>query len=199
MVYFCSIPQSFTPSTCLVNVSVGLPAKTQMSGAGLKYCVVASLTTTNQTNLTTNELVPQIRVPAPHVVNVSHGVKRFCAKKPKLFCRFFFDLDAENNNSSISEAASLIKGRRLGATASTSHMLDSSVHAWSPGLFHAGRHAGPAQRFRTARLQFRCGAHIQCDERHFPWPLWGYVPSISTTLCLTFASAALLVCYSAVP
>ena len=99
-----------------------------MSGAGLKYCVVASLTTTNQTNLTTNELVPQIRVPAPHVVNVSHGVKRFCAKKPKLFCRFFFDLDAQNNNSSISEAASPIKGRRLGATASTSHMLDSSVH-----------------------------------------------------------------------
>ena len=28
---------------------------------------------------------------------------------------------------------------------------------------------------------------------------WGYVPSISTTLCLTFASAALLVCDSAVP
>ena len=52
-----------------------------MSGAGLKYCVVASLTTTNQTNLTTNELVPQIRVPAPHVVNVSHGVKRLILRK----------------------------------------------------------------------------------------------------------------------
>ena len=139
-----------------------------MSGAGLKYCVVASLTTTN-------ELVPQIRVPAPHIVNVSHGVKRFCAKKPKLFCRFFFDLDAQNNNASISEAASPIKRRQLGATAATSHMLDMyTVRCTEPrGLFHAGRHAGLAQRFRTARLQFRCGAHIQCDEQHFPWPLWG--------------------------
>ena len=102
-----------------------------MGGAGLKYCAVTSLTTTNQTNLTTNKLVPQIRVPAPHVVNVSHGVKCFCAKKPKLFCCFFFDLDAQNDNSSsISKAASLIKGQQLRATVSTSHtgMLDSLVH-----------------------------------------------------------------------
>jgi hypothetical protein len=66
--------------------------------------------------------------------------------------------------------------------------------ARSPGLFHAGRHAGLAQRFRTSRLQFRCGAHVQCDERHFPWPLWGCMPSISTTLCLTFASTCRASC-----
>ena len=41
------------------------------------------------------------------------------------------------------------------------------------GVFHAGRHAGPAQRFRIALLQFRFGAHLQCHERHLPWPLWG--------------------------
>ena len=60
----------------------------------------------------------------------------FAQRNQKLFCRFFFDLDAQNNNSSISEAASPIKGRRLGATASTSHMLDSSVHRAPAGLFH---------------------------------------------------------------
>ena len=44
MVYFCSIPQSFTPSTCLVNVSVGLPAKARLCGQTLeeRYLATAS-------------------------------------------------------------------------------------------------------------------------------------------------------------
>ena len=50
------IPAVFDQSGSLVGVSRWIPA--EMSGAGLKYCVVASLTTTN---LTTNELVPQIQ------------------------------------------------------------------------------------------------------------------------------------------
>ena len=70
-----------------------------------------------------------------------------CAQRNQncLICRFFFDLDAQNNSSSISEAASLIKGRRLRATASTSYMLDSSPWPellrqapWGPCSFHAG-------------------------------------------------------------
>ena len=55
----------------------------------------------------------------------------------------------------------------------------SALSVRSRGVFHAGRHAEPAQRFRTARLQFRCRAHLQLDERQpaeLPWPLWGYVP-----------------------
>ena len=58
------IPAVFDQSGPLVGVSRRIPA--EMSGAGLKYCAVASLTTTN---LTTNPscMVRQIRVPVPHV------------------------------------------------------------------------------------------------------------------------------------
>ena len=65
----------------------------------------------------------------------------FAQRTQNYFCRFFFDLDAQSNNSSISEAASPIKGRQLGATAPTSHMLDSSVHGAPVSFMQDGTHA----------------------------------------------------------
>ena len=74
---------------------------------------------------------------------------------------------------------------KLGASNSISSHVRSSlaevsmVHVRSPrsgGVFHAGRHPGPALHFRTAGLQFRCRARLQYDERRLPWPLLGYVP-----------------------